>query len=223
MLFNLIAPSHKQPSLCWFYLCRLLWHYKRTSIKIKSTTTSKPVRLWNGVHTKASSIGFLLNLLALSEICKTSQTWKDNVITALMSMGKLCDDGCAEVAVKHNCIKCHLQKPITKVLRCSTATMHVLDLKNLSNLCNNESNQNTKEINIKNFTSLNKGYNWIFITYAHDDNVTLVRLLKPRNACSCLDQRGNKPKWKVQTMTHLNERFLAWWECFIPKCATKFT
>ena len=73
--------------------------------------------------------GNLLNLPSISNTNKQCQICPEQKGPALISIGKLCDDGCIAVADDKKCI-IYKEKPIIKALRCPTTGMYVADLTN---------------------------------------------------------------------------------------------
>ena len=78
---------------------------------------------------KPTHIGLFKNLPSISSSSKQCQICTEQQGPALMSIGKLCDDGCIAVADDKKLIV-YKDKPVIKASRCSTTGMYVMDLNN---------------------------------------------------------------------------------------------
>ena len=88
------------------------------------------MHLTNGSTMKASHECVLPNLPLISKSNKTAQICPESNNTALLSVGKLCNDDCTAILFKRECTICK-NKPFTPVLkakRCPTTGMHVTKL-----------------------------------------------------------------------------------------------
>ena len=124
-----------------------------------------PIFLPNGDSIVASHVGHLPNLPDTSskgraaQICPTTAT--------LISMGKLCDDGCHAITNKDESIVRRRRKPIMKAIRCKRTGMCAVNLSNplqekkkmninkLNAALSTQGKEN-KVINIHNFASLGR-------------------------------------------------------------------
>ena len=78
---------------------------------------------------KPTHTGILPNLPSISDTNKQCQICPEQQGPALISIGKLCDDGCLAIADDKKCI-IYKDKPIIKAIRCPTTGMYVADLTN---------------------------------------------------------------------------------------------
>ena len=88
------------------------------------------MHLTNGLTMKASHQGLLPNLSLISNQYKTAQICPESSNTALISVGKLCDDDCTALLVKRLCTvyKNKPFKPVLKAKRCPTTGMYITKL-----------------------------------------------------------------------------------------------
>jgi hypothetical protein len=73
--------------------------------------------------------GILPNLPSISDTNKQCQICPEQQGPALISIGKLCDDGCLAIADDKKCI-IYKDKPIIKAIRYPTTRMYITDLTN---------------------------------------------------------------------------------------------
>ena len=79
---------------------------------------------------KSSHAGIIQNLPDVSKSKKTAQVCPSNNNISLISLGKLCDDGCEAIINKRVCKVCEEKKNMLTAPHCSHGGMHVMNLKN---------------------------------------------------------------------------------------------
>lgn len=71
--------------------------------QIKQFPNSDPIFLTDGSTMKSTHTGILPNLPNITQSCKTAQICPSNNNISLISLGKLCDDGCEAKINKNVC------------------------------------------------------------------------------------------------------------------------
>lgn len=102
---------------------------KTLLVNITKMKNAMPMRLTNGQLMTPAHSGTLQHLPSISQSSKECQISTSQQGPSLVSIGKLCNDGCIAVADSKKRIT-HKNKPVIKEPRCSTTGMHVIDLNN---------------------------------------------------------------------------------------------
>ena len=108
---------------------------------------------------KSTHTGILPNLPNITQSCKTAQICPSNNNISLISLGKLCDDGCEAKINKNICKVYKEDETILTALRCPNTGMYVLDIlrPNPPNLSNASlANKQHKLVNIHNFIDVDR-------------------------------------------------------------------
>ena len=116
---------------------------------IQPLTNADPVHLTNGQTMVPTQTGIMKHLLAISTRNKQYQICPEQSGPALLSVGKLCDDGCVAVMDSEKCIVWK-DKPIIKARRCPTTGMCVANLHNPLQV------KHLAHANIQQFTSIER-------------------------------------------------------------------
>jgi len=127
--------------------------------QVKPFPNANPIYLTDGSVMKSTHTGILPNLPNISTYNKTAQICPSNNNISLISLGKLCDDGC-EAKINKNLCKVYKNKEtILTAPRCPKTGMYVMNIQhpNPPNLANASlANKQYKLVNIHDFIDVDR-------------------------------------------------------------------
>ena len=132
-------------------------HFATPTCNLKNEhqiTNPNPILLSNGDFMVPTKSGEIPNLPKINSEFKTAQVCPENKNATLISLGKLCDDGCLALTDKDRMIIFKDREPILKASRCNKTGMYLVNMDNPTKLVNlATSSPATRVAQIHNFTS----------------------------------------------------------------------